>query len=163
MLKDTIFNHLELIIMKNQKKEKLTVISEIVLRRMLYVATGLVTAVFAILAIVLLPHYIMDKSLVSAIPFISIIVIVHLLIVVALIWIIRTNKRSGQIKKDLLVATGVILILLNIFIIDGAVEYTEPGAYSIGISMFICVGCNFIAGSLALIAQYNYRPLPLSK
>jgi len=149
--------------MKNQKKEKLIVISEIVWRRMLYGATGLVTAVFAILGIVLLPHYIMDKSLVSAIPFISIIVIVHLLIVIALIWIIRANKRSGKIKKDLLVATGVILILLSLFIIDGAVEYTKPGTYVIGISMFICVGCDFAAGLLALIAQYYYRPLPLSK
>lgn len=163
MLKDTIFNHLKLIIMENQKKEKLTVISEIVWRRMLYVVTGLVTAVAAILAIVLLPHYIMDKSLVSAIPFISVIVIVHLLIVFALIRIIRANKRSGQIKKGLLVATGVILILLSLFIIDGAVEYTEPGTYGIGISMFICVGCDFVAGLLALIAQYFYRPLPLSK
>jgi len=163
MQKDTKFNHSKLIIMKNQKKEKLTVISEIVWRRLLYVATGLVTAVFAILAIVLLPHYIMDKSLVSAIPFISVIVIIHLLIVVALIWIIRTNKRSGQIKKGLLVAIGVILILLSLFIIDGAVEYTEPGTFGIGISMFICVPCNFVAGLLALIVQYFYRPLPLSK
>ena len=138
-------------------------ISEIVWHRMLYVATGLVTAVAAILGIVLLPHYIMDKSLVSAIPFISIIVMVHLLIIVTLIWIIRANKRKGQLKKDLLIATGVILILLSFFIIDGAIEYTEPGTYGIGISMFICVGGDLVAGSLALIAQYFYRPLPLSK
>lgn len=147
--------------MKN--KENLKGISEVVWRCMQYLATGLVAIVTAILAIVLLPHYIMDKSLVSAIPFISIVVIVHLLFVGALIWVIRANKRSGQIKKELLVTTGVLLILLSFFIIDGAIEYTEPGTYGIGISMFICVGCDFIAGSLALIAHYFYRPLPISK
>ena len=137
-------------------------ISEFAWHRMLYVSIGLITAVAAILAIVVIPHVIMDKSPSAtpeqAVPAISVIVIVHLLIIVALIWTIKVSKRGGQ-KKALLVIAGLVLIVLSLLILDGAFAYIDlPGMHGTGISMLICVGCDFVAGLLALIARYFRKP-----
>ena len=143
-------------------------INEIVWNRMLYVGIGLITTVAAILAIVVIPYVISDKSPSAtpenAVPAISVIVIVHLLIIVALIWTIKVNKRSGEIKKELLVIAGLTLIVLSLLILDGAFAYIDnPSMFVAGISMFICVGCDFIAGLLTLIARYFRRTRPLLK
>lgn len=143
-------------------------ISEIVWRRMLYVGTGLITAVAAIYAIMVIPHVISDKSTSvapeSTVPAISILVIIHLLFIVALIWTIKVNKRGDQINKELLVGVGVILIGLSLLRLDDAFAYIDkPGLHGVGISMLICIGCDFVAGLLALIARYFLRPWPLSK
>jgi peptidoglycan/LPS O-acetylase OafA/YrhL len=136
---------------------------------MLYMGIGLITAVAAILAIVVIPYVISDKSPSAtpenAVPAISVIVIVHLLIVVALIWIIKVNKRSGEVKnKELLVIAGVALIVLSLLMLDGAFAYIDnPNMIVTGISMFICVGCDFIAGLLTLIARYFWKRKPLLK
>ena len=143
-------------------------ISEIVWRRMLYVSIGLITAVVTILALVVIPYVISDTSPTAtpenAVPAILVSIIIHLLIVVALIWTIMVNKRGRKINKELLVAAGVIPILLGLLLLDGAFAYIDnPGMFVVGISMFICVGCDFIAGLLALIARYFRKSWPLSK
>ena len=81
-----------------------------------------------------------------------------------MIWTIKVNKRRGEIKKELLVIAGSVLILLGLLILDGAFAYIDnPNMFVAGISMFICVGCDFIAGLLILIARYFRRGRPLSK
>lgn len=127
-------------------------ISEIVWGRMLYLSLGLISVVAVILAIVaILPPAIPEMAVIP----ILIIVIVHLLIIVALLWTIRVDKRGCRINKDLLVAAGVIPIVLSLFILDGAFAYIdEPDLSGVGISMLICAGCDFVAGLLALIARY---------
>ena len=126
-------------------------ISEIAWHRMLYVGIGLITAVAAILAIVVIPPSTIPQS--AVIP-IWVNVIVHLLIIVALIRIIKVNKRG-----DLLVLAGVALIILSLLMLDGVFAYIgTPDQHSVGISLMICVGCDFVAGLLTIIARYIRRP-----
>lgn len=130
--------------------------------RILYVGTGLIIAATLILAFIVIPSVKMDTSPHAtperAVPAIWVVVIIHLLIVAALVWTIMVNKRGGQINKELLVAAGVIPILLSLVILDGAFAYLDqPGMHGVGISMFLCVGSDFIAGVLALISRYFRR------
>ena len=135
-------------------------IIEIVWRRMLYVGIGLITAVAAILAFVASYSALPEPAVTPTWVF----SIIHLLIVVALIWTIKVNNRGGKINKELLVASGVIPLVLSFMMIDGAFAYIDdPDMHSIGILLFICVGCNFFAGLLALIARYSRKSRPLSK
>ena len=146
-------------------------INETVLRRILYVGTGLIIAVALILAFIVIPSVRMDTSPQAtpekAVPAIWVVVIIHLLIVAALIWTILVIQRVGRINKGLLIASGVVLILLGLIISDGASAYLGhpgPGMHRVGISMFICVGCNFITSVLAFFtAWYSRRLQPLSK
>lgn len=145
-------------------------INETVLRRILYVGTGLIIAVALILVFMVIPSVRMDTSPQAtperAVHGIWVVIIVHLLIVAALIWTFMVNKRGGRINKELLVAAGVIPILLSLLILDGASAYLnhpDPGMHKVAISMFICVGCDFIAGVLALTARYLRRHQPPSK
>jgi len=137
-------------------------INEIVWRRILYTGIGLIVAVAAILAIVVIPQVLSDTSPSAdpgkAVPAISVIVVVHLLIVAALIWTIKVNNRGTKINKELLVAAGVAPMVLSLLILDGAFAYVdEPHMHWAGVSMFIGVGCDFLAGLLALIARYFRR------
>ena len=130
-------------------------INEIVWRRMLYLSMGLIFVVAVILVILVIPPSTLPEM--AVIPTL-VIAIIHLLIVVALIWTIRVNKRGGRINKELLVAAGVIPIVLSLLILDGAFAYIDdPDMHGVGILLFICVGCDFVAGLLALIARYFRR------
>ena len=132
-------------------------ISQISFSRMLYVGTGLIAAVAAILAILVIPPSTIPKP--AIIP-IWVIVIVHLLIIVALIWTIKVYKR-GDDRKKLQIKAGVILIALGLIISDGAFAYLDkPG---VSFWMFICVGCDIVAGLLILIARYFRRTRTISK
>lgn len=134
-------------------------ISLINFRRMLYLGIGLLTAVAAILAILLIPSFKIPEQ---AIVPILVNVIVHLLIVVGLLWIIKINKRSGKTKTELLAGSGFLLILLSLLILDGAVAYiNDPNMIVAGVLFFICVGCDFVAGLLALFARFlrKYRSI----
>jgi len=128
---------------------------------MLYLSIGLIFVVAAILAFVVIPPPAIPET--AVIP-VSVIAILHLLIIVALIWTIKVNKRGGRINKELLVATGVISIVFGLMDLDGAFAYMDtPDLHGVGIALLICSGCDFIAGLLALIARYFRRYGPLSK
>jgi len=59
---------------------------------------------------------------------------------------------------SLLVAAGVIPLVVSLIILDGAFAYVdETHMHWAGIWMFICVGCDFPAGLLALIVRYFRR------
>lgn len=136
-------------------------INETVWRRMLYWSIGLIFIVAAILAIVVIfPPKIPDMAVIP----VSVLAFVHLLIIIALIWTIRVNKRGGRINKELLVAAGVIPVILGLMNLDGAFAYIDtPDLHGVGILLFICFGCDIVAGLLALIARYFRRYGPLSK
>jgi Na+/proline symporter len=78
-------------------------INENVWKRMLYFSTGILLIAIAILAIMVIPQVISDKSPSAtpenAVPATLVIIIVHLLIVFAIIWTIRVNNRGGHINK----------------------------------------------------------------
>ena len=143
-------------------------INEIVWRRMLYMSIALLITIAIILAILVIPQVISDTSPSAtpeyAVPAIVVNIIIQLLIVVALIWTIKVNNRGGKINKELLVGAGVTPIVLGLMMLDGGFAYIDhPDTHGAGISMFICVGCDFVAGLLALIARYFRRSGPNSK
>jgi len=135
-------------------------VNDTAFRRIIYVIAGLVSIVVLILAIKVIPSVWMDTSPYAApekaVPAISVVVIIHLLIVAALIWTIIVKKRGGQINKELLVASGVIPVIMSLVILDGAFAYFDnPNLPGVGISMFICAACDFIAGVMTLISRYT--------
>ena len=135
-------------------------ISQISFRRMLYIGIGLIIAVAAILAILVIPPSTIPGK---AIAPIWVIVIVHLLITIVFIWTIMVNKRGDRINKGLLVIAGLFLIALSLMILDGAFAYSgEPDKPGVSFWMFICVGCDFVAGLLVLIARYFRKRRSLS-
>jgi hypothetical protein len=146
-------------------------INETILRRILYLGTGLIIVVVLILAFMVIPSVRMDTSPQAtperAVPAIWIVVIIHLLIVAALIWTILVIQRGGRINKGLLVTVGVVLILLSLMVLDGASAYSghpDPGMHRVAVSMFVCVGCNFLTSVLAFFTAWNSRRLqPPSK
>lgn len=146
-------------------------INETVLRRILYVGTGLIIVVALILAFMVIPSIRMDTSPQAtperAVHGIWVVIIIHLLIVALLIWTILVNQRGGRISKGLLVTAGVVLILLGLMVLDGASAYLGhpgPGMHRVAISMFVCVGCDFMSGVLAFFSAWNSRLLqPPSK
>ena len=136
-------------------------INETVWNRILYLSIGLIFVVAIILTIVVVPPPTIPGT--AVIP-VSVLAIVHLLIIFALIWTIKINKRGGKINKELLVAAGVIPIVLSLMNLDGAFEYIDtPNLRGVGISLLICSGCDFVAGFLALIARFFRKYGPFSK
>ena len=141
-------------------------INETILRRILYVGTGLVIVVNLILAFMVIPSVRMDTSPQAtpenAVHGIWVVIIIHLLIVAALVWTILVNQRGGRIKKGLLIALGVVLLLLSLMVLDGAsayLDHPDPIMHRVPISMFICTGCNFIASVLAFKTAWYSRRL----
>ena len=136
-------------------------ISQISFHRMLYVVIGLITAVAVILAILVIPPSTLPQSYINSI---WVKVIVHLLIIIALIWTIKVDKR-GDDRKELQIIAGVIIIALGLILLDHAFAFHGRPEQPPGVSfwMFICVGCDIVAGLLILIARYFRRTRPLSK
>ena len=136
-------------------------ISQISFHRMLYVGIGLITAVAVILSILVIPPSTIPQAHITPI---WIQVIVHLLIIIALIWTIKVNKR-GDDRKELQIIAGVMLITLGLVLSDYAFAYHGRPEQPPGVSfwMFICVGCDIVVGLLILIARYFRRTRPLSK
>ena len=139
-------------------------ITEIVLRRMLYVGTGLIFVVALMLASIVIPSARVDTTPGatpdSAIPAMWVLVIIHLLFVAALMKVIFDNQRKGiRIPKGLLVGAGVVLLLLGLVLSDGASAYLKhgPGMHTASISMFVCIGCDFLAAVTAFLAAF-FKP-----
>ena len=145
--------------------------NDTILRRILYVGTGLVIVVTLILAFLVIPSVIIDTSPQAdperAVPGILFVIIIHLVIIAALVRTILVNQRGGRINKGLLIGLGVLLVLLSLMVSDGAsafLNHTDPIMHRVAISMFICTGCNFIASVLALsVAWYSRQLQPSSK
>ena len=134
-------------------------ISETVWRRIVYVAIGLVIMVILILVLFVIPHIRLDTSPhatpKSAIQGTLIVAGIHLFILAQLIYSVMFSFREGHFENGFLITAGILLILLSLMIIDGAIAYLgHPDLHSTSISMFICVGFDFIAGVLAFTVRY---------
>ena len=134
-------------------------IRETAWRRILYVATGLVIMVILILVFFVIPHIRLDTSPHAtpdtAIPATFVVAGIHLFIIILLIYSVMFSFREGHFENGFLITAGVLVILLSLVIIDGAIAYLgHPDLRSTSISMFICVGFDFIAGILSFTARY---------
>ena len=136
-------------------------ISQTSFRRMLYVVIGLTIAVAVILAILIIPPSTIPENYIRHI---WTKVIVHLLVIIALIWTIMFSNRGSE-RKELQIIAGVTVIVLGIIFLDHAFAFhgrpEQPPFVSFW--LFICVGCDIVAGLSILIARYIRRTRPLSK
>ena len=136
-------------------------ISQKSFHRMLYVVIGLITAVAIIVAILIIPPSTIPQSYITHM---WTKVIVHLLVIIALIWTIMFSNRGSE-RKELQIIAGVTLIVLGIIFLDHAFAFhgrpEQPPFVSFW--LFICVGCDIVAGLSILIARYIRRTRPLSK
>jgi hypothetical protein len=134
-------------------------ISETAWRRILYVAIGLVIMVILILVFFVIPHIRLDTSPhathETATKATFVVAGIHLFILVLLIYSVMFTFREGHFENGFMITAGVVLILFSLMIIDGAFAYlAHPDLHSTSISMFICVGFDFIAGVLSFTARY---------
>jgi hypothetical protein len=137
-------------------------------RRILFVGMGLVVLVVLILVFFVIPHIKADTSPhatpQAAIHGTLVVAGIHLIFIAAFIYSIMFSFKEGHFENGFLVTAGVMLVLLSLVIIDGAFAYIgEPSMHSSGISMFICVGLDFIAGLLSFAARYFRGHLLLEK
>lgn len=147
------------------KSQELSMMRSTVLNRFLYVGAGLVIIVALVLAFLVIPSVIKDTSSQAdpktAVPGISFVIILHLIIAATLLRTILLNKRRGRIEKGLLIGLGVLLLLLSLMVLDGASAFkghSDPIMQRVSFSMFICAGFNFIAGVLSfLVAGFSKR------
>jgi hypothetical protein len=127
--------------------------------RILYVATGLVILVVLMIAFYIIPQVKADTfphaTPERAVPAFWVNILIQLLNVAALIYSIMFSHREGHLENGFLVTVGVVLILFSLVLIDAASAYlAHPGLHSTVIFLFICIGFDFIAGVLSLIARY---------
>lgn len=139
-------------------------ITETVWRRMLYVGTVLVVIVILIIALFVIPNIKADNSPTltpeSATKAFWVNILLQLLSVAALLYTLIFSHKKGHFINGFLIAAGVILILLSLVLIDAATAYLSyPELHSTAISLFICIGFDFIAGMLSFIARYFIRRL----
>lgn len=128
-------------------------------RRILYFASGLVIMVILILVFFVIPHIRLDTSPhatpETAIPGTLIVAGIHLFILASLIYSVMFSFREGHFENGFLITAGVVLIFLSLTVIDGAFAYlVHPDLHSTSISLFICVGLDFIAAVLSFTARY---------
>ncbi len=136
-------------------------ISQTSFRRMLYMVIGLTLAVAVILVLLIIPPSTIPENYIH---YIWIKVIVHLLVIIALLWTIKVNKR-GDDRKELQILAGVTLIVLGIIFTDHAVGFSGRPEQPLAVSlwMFICAGCDIVTGLFILIARFFFKIQPLSK
>jgi magnesium-transporting ATPase (P-type) len=141
-------------------------INETVLRRILYVGTGLVILAFLISVFIVLPH-LKEYNLNHSIPgnvfqFLWVVAVIHLIVAATMGYTIWFSFRKGNFKNGFLVTDGVVLISLSLLLIGSATDYLDlPGMKIKAISMFICCGLDFIAGVLSFMIRFLRRPKSL--
>ena len=65
----------------------------------------------------------------------------------------RFQVKENLMNKELLVATGIIPIVIELIFLDGAFFYLETNEKMLFFStdLFICVACNLVIGILVFI------------
>jgi len=145
------------------KSQELSMMRSAVLHRFLYFGVGLVIIVALILAFLVIPSVLKDTSSQAdpktAVPGISFVIMLHLVIAASLLRSILLNKRRVRIEKGLLIGLGVLLLLLSLMVLDGASAYKshiDPVMHRVPFSMFICGCFNFIAAVITfLVAGFS--------
>ncbi len=133
--------------------------SETIRNYIQYIGAGLVIFTTLILAFIIIPGLFIDKTpglnLEMAIKMLIVTIILHLLICYAFWRMIIVNKRGGRLKKIVFIITGIGLLILGLFLSDGAFAmWGHANMRFVAISWFICVANDVIAGVLAFIALF---------
>ena len=133
--------------------------SETIRNRIPYFGAGLVILTVLILAFIVIPGFFADKTpglqLEASIKIIIVTIILHLLICYAFREMIIVNKRGGRLKKIVFIITGTGLLILGLFLSDGAFAMSgHANMQFVAISWFICVANDVIAGILVFIALF---------
>jgi hypothetical protein len=128
-----------------------------ILRRILYTGAGLVIMVALLLTLIVIPCIIFDKSPqaapVGAVFGTLLTVMMHLPILYGFKEAIIVNKRNGHLKKIVFIGSGIGLLLVGLIIMDGAFAFMgHVNMHLASITMFICVGCDFLAAVIVFIA-----------
>ena len=124
-----------------------------------YIGAGLVIFTTLILAFIIIPGHFVDKTpglqLGLAIEMLIVIIILHLLICYAFRKMIIVNKRGGRLTSIVFIITGIGLLLLGLFLSDGAFAMSgHDNMQFVAISWFIGVANDIIAGILVFIALF---------
>ncbi len=125
------------------------------LDRSLYMATTLIIVVAALLGMMVIPHVLADSSPHAtpdtAVPVIRFFMIAHLLVAAAFAWTIIRNLNGVPMSPGLLLLAGLALILFGVLLVEGAFTYRDhPNFQGTSVAMLVGVGCDFIAGIIAL-------------
>ena len=133
--------------------------SEKIRNHIQYIGAGLVILTTLILAFIIIPGHFIDKTpglkLGGAIKILIVIIILHLLICYAFREMIIVNKRGGRLKNIVFIITGIGLLILGLFLSDGAYAMSgHANMQFVAISWFICVANDIIAGILVFIALF---------
>jgi hypothetical protein len=132
---------------------------ETIRNRIIYIGTGLVILTTLILAFIVIPGEFADKTfglqLGAAIKTLIVTIILHLLILYAFMEMIIVNKRGGRLKNIVFIITGIGLIILGLFLSDGAfATLGHANMQFVAISWLICVVSDVIAGILVFITLF---------
>lgn len=124
-----------------------------------FIGAGLVIFTTLILAFIVIPGHFVDKTpglqLGLAIKMLIVIIILHLLICYAFKKMIVVNKRGGRLTSIVFVITGIGLLVLGLFLSDGAFAMSgHDNMQFVAISWLIGVTNDIIAGILVLIALF---------
>lgn len=133
--------------------------SETIRNYIQYIGAGLVIFTTLILAFIVIPGLFVDKTpglnLEMAIKILIVIIILHLLICYAFWKMIIVNKRGGRLKKIVFIITGIGLLILGLFLSDGAFAMLgHANMRFVAISWLIGVANDVIAGILVFIALF---------
>lgn len=144
--------------------------SETIRNRIPYIGAGLVILTVLILAFIIIPGFFANKTfgfqLEASVKIILVTIILHLVICYPFREMIIVNKRGGRLEKIVFIITGTGLLILGLFLSDGAFAglkwFKSSGdgmsnyAYMrfVTISWFICVANDIIAGILVFIALF---------
>jgi hypothetical protein len=133
--------------------------SETTRNRIQYIGAGLVILSALILAFIIIPGEFSDKTpglqLEPAIKMLIVALILHLLICYAFREMIIVNKRGGRLKKSVFIIAGIGLLILGLFLSDGAfATLGHANMQFVAISWLICVASDVIAGILVFIALF---------
>ena len=133
--------------------------SETIRKRITYIGAGLVILTTLILAFIVIPGVIVDKTPgldhEAAIKMIIITIVLHLLIIYAFREMIIIIKRGGRLENIVVIIAGIGLIILGLFLSDGAFAMSRHANMQfVAISWFIGVASDIIAGILVFIALF---------
>jgi len=128
---------------------------ELIYYQLLNTAIAFIIFSALILALIVIPP---TKLPDQAITTVWVNVFIHLLFILSIVYVVKVEKKSGQQKKELLVVTGTLLILLGLIVSDGGFSYlNDPERIILSIWLFVCVGTDLIAGILTIGARYSRK------
>ena len=129
------------------------------MNKILYIGVGLVVLATLILAFIIIPGLFVDKTpglkLDWAVKMLVVVILLHLLMCFAFSRMILVNKRGGRSNKIVFIITGIGLLILGLFLSDGAFAITgHANMLFFAVSWFICVASDIIAGILLFVALF---------